>query len=65
MFGGWLQAHTGPAVPEEFYFGRPEVEASLASAMAGGGHVLLFGSTRQGKTTLLHRILRGRDFVTF
>jgi len=65
MFGGWLHNATEPRDLQAFYFDRPPVAKAFTDAFDRKRHILLYGPPRQGKTTLLRRVLRDRASVTF
>ena len=64
MLDSWLGRHTTLGANDTFHFERPDTAKTLSRTLAGGGHVLLYGLARQGKTTLLSRVMAGGESVT-
>ena len=65
MFGNWLPARVERNNLDAFYFERLPPQRALSEALDSGRHVLLHGQARQGKTTLLRRVLQQRDNTVF
>jgi hypothetical protein len=61
MFSNLLSRHEKPADLEDFYFDRTTQSEELASALSRGRHVLVYGLPRQGKSTLVRRVLASRE----
>lgn len=49
---------TGPTATDRYYYPRPQIEASIWSEIAKGGHVLLAAPRRVGKSSVMLAMLK-------